>query len=126
VKKPRSLVTVILGAALVAFGAFLTIAGGAQAALIPLLVGGSLVHLGWAGGRVATLVFGHACIVVGSFMIAWGIYLLPVSRPTLAHVFGRPLFWGMISVFGGICANYHGFCRCIGKSRPEAAGDAKR
>ncbi len=124
--KPRSLVTVILGAALVAFGAFLITAGGGAWAFIPLLVGASLVYLGWAGGRVATLVFGHACIVVGCFMIAWGIYLLPASKPTLAHIFGRPLFWGMIAVFGGICANYHGFCRCIRKAKDGPAGDVKR
>jgi hypothetical protein len=124
--KPRSLVAVILGAALGAFGAFLIFAGGAQAAWIPLLVGASLVYLGWAGGRVATLVFGHACIVAGCFMIAWGIYLLPASKPTLAHVFGRPLFWGMISVFGGICANYHGFCRCIRNPKDGPGGGVKR
>lgn len=123
--KPRSLITVILGVALVAFGVFLLAAGGARGALIPLLVGASLVYLGWTGSRLATLVFGHACLVVGCFMIAWGIYLLPSSKPTLAHIFGRPLFWGMISVFGGICANYHGFCRCIRKPKEGPAAGGK-
>jgi hypothetical protein len=46
-------------------------------------------------------------------MITWGIYLLPYSKPTLTHILSFPLFWGFISLFGGICANYHGFCQCI-------------
>lgn len=63
--------------------------------------------------NVPLLVFGHACLVLGCFLITWGIYLLPVSSPTLIHIFTRPLFWGLFSLLGGVCANYHGFCRCV-------------
>jgi len=63
-------------------------------------------------GRINTILG----ILLGCFLITWGIYLLPYSQPTLAHIFFRPLFWGLFSVMGGICANYHGFCRCVRQS----------
>ncbi|MBC7349294.1 MAG: hypothetical protein H5U05_04905 [Candidatus Aminicenantes bacterium] len=69
--------------------------------------------MSWSRSRTATLVFGHTIIVVGCFLVTWGIYLLPYTKPTFAQVLGRPLFWGLISIFGGICANYHGFCACV-------------
>jgi len=84
-------------------------------AVIPVIIGGALLYLAFGGDRVATLVFGHTCIVVGAYMITWGILLLPYSQPTLGHVFGRPLFWGIFSLMGGICAIFHGFCRCVTK-----------
>ncbi|MCP4581033.1 MAG: hypothetical protein GY839_05405 [candidate division Zixibacteria bacterium] len=66
-----------------------------------------------------TLVFGHTCIVVGAYLITWGILLLPHSEPTMAHVFGRPLFWGIFCLMGGICAIFHGFCRCVTRQVDE-------
>ena len=113
--KVRSPTTMILGLVLSGFGIFLIVIGASIWALVPLLIGVSLCYLGWRGGRVALLVFGHICIALGCFMITWGIYLLPYSEPILSHIFALPLFWGLISLFGGICANYHGFCKCIRK-----------
>jgi hypothetical protein len=113
--KPRSLVTVILGIILTVLGIAVFVMSGSAIGTIPLFIGGSLVYLGWCGGRTAILVFGHTTIVIGCAMITWGIYLLPYSKPTLSHIFARPLFWGLFSLFGGVCANYHGFCRCIRK-----------
>ena len=63
--------------------------------------------------RAVCLIFGHICIIVGCFLITWGIYLLPYSQPTLKYILTRPLFWGLISLMGGICANFHGFCNCV-------------
>ncbi|MHC4536696.1 MAG: hypothetical protein ACYS6K_22335 [Planctomycetota bacterium] len=80
-----------------------------------LLVLTSLV--GYKPGRVSLIVFGHACVITGCFLVTWGIYLLPYCKPKLAHVFGRPLFWGLFSILGGICALYHGFCRCFSAGR---------
>ena len=111
--RPRGRITSILGIILAVLGLVTIIIGGNPTGLIPLLIGGSLVYLGWRGGRIALLVFGHTTIVIGCAMITWGIYLLPYSKPSLLHIVGRPLFWGLISLFGGICANYHGFCQCI-------------
>ncbi|MBN2565799.1 MAG: hypothetical protein JXB46_08815 [Candidatus Eisenbacteria bacterium] len=76
-------------------------------------MGAALTFLAFHEGRVALIVFGHVCIVIGCALVAWGVYLLPYSEPTLGQVFTRPLFWGLISIFGGICSNYHGFCRCV-------------
>jgi hypothetical protein len=122
--KLRSPVTFALGVALVALGVVSAVLSRSGWSLLPAFFGGSLVYLGWAGGRVALLVFGHTTIVAGLVLITWGIYLLPFSQPTLAHVFARPLFWGMFAVGGGVCANYHGFCRCIRgpKAGPPAGG----
>ena len=121
--RPRSLITVILGMILAILGIVVLVMSGNAVGAIPLLIGGSLCYLGWRGGRAAVLVFGHTRIVIGCAMITWGIYLLPHSKPTLSHVFVRPLFWGLFSLFGGICANYHGFCRCI--RRQERAEGVK-
>jgi len=111
--KPHSLITLILGIILAILGAFALLFNGSIGGVILLLIGVSLCYLGWRGGRKALIVFGHACIVVGCILITWGIYLLPYSKPTLLHVFTRPLFWGFFCLLGGICANYHGFCKCI-------------
>jgi hypothetical protein len=104
---------VILGIILAVLGIVTLVIGGSAGGVIPLLIGGSLGYLGWRGGRTALLIFGHATIVIGCVLITWGIYLLPYSKPTLSQVFARPLFWGLFSLFGGICANLHGFCQCI-------------
>ncbi len=105
----------ILGIILVGFGIYALIQQVSIAAIIPILVGGTLIVLNFTRGRVGTLVFGHACIVVGAYLITWGLLLLPYSKPSVGHIFGRPLFWGIFSLMGGICAIFHGFCRCITK-----------
>jgi len=98
----HNLITLILGITLVIIGITTIISTGSIGGAIPMIVGGTLCYLGWRGGRVALLVFGHVCIVLGCILITWGIYLLPYSQPTLTHIFGRPLFWGLFSLMGGI------------------------
>jgi hypothetical protein len=111
--RPIGIVGLILGFLLVCLGILLLVVSTGPGAIIPLLVGAGLVFLNWRGGRTGNIIFGHACIVLGCFLVTWGIYLLPYSNPTLLHIFTRPLFWGLFSIFGGICANYHGFCACV-------------
>jgi len=108
-----STIRITLGIALICFGGYSFFKGSTTAGVIPIAVGLSLCFLGFSQGKVATLVFGHVCIVVGAYLITWGIYLLPYSEPRIAHIFGRPLFWGIFSMMGGICAIVHGFCRCV-------------
>jgi hypothetical protein len=110
---PRSLVNTAIGVALSALGVFLLIRYGGLGGVVPLLIGLSLAYLGFRPGRTALIVFGHACVVTGCILVTWGIYLLPHSQPVWQHIVFRPLFWGLISIFGGICAIYHGFCRCV-------------
>jgi hypothetical protein len=112
--KPKNIVSVILGIVLIALGVYLAIQK-LFACILPAAVGLSLIYLGYKPGRTAMIIFGHIFVVVGCFLVTWGIYLLPYSEPKLAHIFGRPLFWGLFSIFGGICATYHGFCRCVSK-----------
>jgi hypothetical protein len=103
----------IFGFTLAAIGILGLVFFGSIAGLIPMLIGFGLAYLNWRRGRAGLVVFGHVCIVLGCLLVTWGIYLLPYSEPILLHIVARPLFWGLISIFGGICANYHGFCNCI-------------
>ena len=113
-------VSTILGFLLILLGVWSLLRGAGPMGVIPALIGSALVFLGWRDDRIGTLIFGHVCIVLGCFLITWGIYLLPQSQPTLVHIFFRPLFWGLFSLMGGICANYHGFCRCVrSRALPE-------
>jgi uncharacterized membrane protein HdeD (DUF308 family) len=115
--KIRSLIALILGITLFILGIVILVSSGSAGGVIPVLIGSALSYLGWRGGRIALIVFGHTCIVLGCFLITWGIYLLPYSKPILSHIFTRPLFWGLFSLMGGICANYHGFCQCIRRQK---------
>lgn len=62
-------------------------------------------------------IFGHSCLILGCYLIAWGLVLLPVSQPHPVDILKKPLFWGMFSVMGGICANLHSSCRCLQSTR---------
>lgn len=115
--KPRGVVGVALGCLLVGLGVYSFVISRGGYGVIPLVIGAALVYLGFRPGRTALAVFGHACIVVGCVLVTLGIYLLPHSPATLATVFLRPLFWGMFSILGGVCANYHAFCNCV-RHRP--------
>jgi len=110
--KLQNIGTIILGIVLAIVGIILIVKGG-TGGVIPLLVGVSLCFLGWRGDRTALVIFGHACIVLGCYLITWGVYLAPYAKPTMGYIFGMPLFWGFFSLFGGICAIYHGFCKCV-------------
>ena len=114
-------VTVVLGFGVLIMGGAFAIYWQHFKAFIPCLIGLSLIYLGFRPGRGAVIIFGHLLVVTGCFLVTWGIYLLPYSEPTLAHIFGRPLFWGLVSIFGGICAICHGFCRCF-SSRSTLSG----
>jgi uncharacterized membrane protein HdeD (DUF308 family) len=122
--KPSS-ITATVGIILIGVGIFILVKPISHGGIVPILVGGSLMYLAFGGGRIATLVFGHTCVVVGAYMITWGILLLPYSEPKMAHIFGRPLFWGIFSLMGGICAIFHGFCRCVIKQADEFEGNQK-
>lgn len=115
----RSLITLILGLLLAALGALIIIRGEVMPGLIPLVIGLSLSFLGFSKSRAANLIFGHAVIVAGCYLVTWGIYLLPYSEPDLSHIFWYPLFWGLFSIMGGICALFHGFCKCVIRSAEE-------
>jgi len=117
-----SRITAALGVILVAFGILAIAKSFSTAGIVPLVIGCSLVYLGFNRGRIATLIFGHACIAIGAYLITWGILLLPYSEPKIAHIFGRPLFWGIFSMMGGICAIFHGFCRCVTKQVDQFEG----
>jgi len=118
-----SRITAGLGVALVALGIWATIISRSPGGVVPMIIGAALIFLALKrGSRVPTLVFGHCCIVVGAYLITWGILLLPYSQPTMMHIIGRPLFWGIFSMMGGSCAIFHGFCRCVTKQSEQFEG----
>ncbi|MGQ9706259.1 MAG: hypothetical protein ACUVWP_04555 [bacterium] len=109
----------ILGALLLILGVMSIIKSRSLTGVIPVLIGISLILLGYFPNRVGLVIFGHACIVIGFILITIGLYLLPYAKPTFAYVFGYPLFWGLFSTGGGVCAIYHGFCKCFIKVNKE-------
>lgn len=113
-----------LGLALVVMGILGVIGSLSIAGVVPLLIGGSLIFLALKRSRVGVLIFGHTCVVIGAYLITWGILLLPFSEPRMAHIFGRPLFWGIFSLMAGVCAIFHGFCRCVTKQVDQFEGIA--
>jgi hypothetical protein len=121
-----SRITAALGLVLVALGVWAFVSSGTLGAAIPVLIGAALIFLAFNRSRVGTLVFGHTCIVVGAYMITWGLILLPHTPANWVGIFGRPLFWGIFSVGGGVCAIFHGFCRCVTKQVDQFEGIAPR
>ncbi len=111
--KIRQPVTFVLSGILLLIAILFSLKSISIGFLIMILFGGSLLYVSLSRNRKAVIVFGHASIVAGCILVTWGIYLLPHSKPILAHILLRPLFWGFIAILGGICANYHGFCKCI-------------
>jgi len=120
-----SRITGVLGILLVGIGIFMMVRSTSVGGLIPILIGAALVYLALNRTRVGTLVFGHTCILAGAVMITWGILLLPYSRPNLIGIFFRPLFWGIFSLMGGICAIFHGFCHCVTKQVDQFEGNQR-
>jgi len=102
-----------LGIFLTVFGAIGIFVTNIPVKIIPLFIGLTLIYSGWRSTRTATAIFGHIVVVCGCFLITYGLYLLPYAKPTLAHIFGFPLFWGFVCLLGGICAIYHAFCNCV-------------
>lgn len=119
----RKSITVILGSIIVFCSIFFFVRKYEFGGIIMSVVGASLIYLGLNPGRTGIVVFGHICIAMGCFLTTWGIYLLPYSQPKLEHIIFRPLFWGLFSIFGGICAIYHGFCRCVRRGYAEPKMD---
>jgi len=64
-----SRITAALGIVLIALGILGLVSSQTMAGLTPLLIGVSLVYLAFSRSRIATLVFGHTCIVVGAYLI---------------------------------------------------------
>lgn len=111
--KAKHIVTLVLGILVFLLGILLIISRQDIACIGPVVIGLCLIYLSIKGGRTAQLIFGHFAIVVGCVYFTWGLLLLPYAKPELKYIFGMPLFWGMFSIFGGVCAIYHGFCRCL-------------
>ena len=108
----RKWINLAIALALAAFSAFMFMRVDVIHGVLPLIPAIGLTVLALNNSRRANILFGHLMIVFGSALVAWGVYLPAPDSLLLAIVF-RPLFWGLISIFGGVCAIFHGFCRCV-------------
>lgn len=87
--------------------------------VVSLLVGAFFVLYGWKIGWIdspnVTVALGHLAIVIGCFLIAFGIYQLPgmTAAPTALEVLDLPLFWGLFTLWGGNCMIRHSYCSCV-------------
>ena len=122
--KSEGIVGLILGIGLLAFGIYHLVIGLYLWAIIKILIGAGLVMLKFVRNRYGNIIFGHMVIVVGCILVTTGIYYVPMiaeqikannGQISLFYIFAMPLFWGFFAIFGGICAIYHGFCKCVRK-----------
>ena len=111
----------ILGILLAIMGLVMLIILGVLLGIFPLIIGISLIATGFTQGRKVTIILGHMFIVIGCVLFTWGIYLIPYTGASIIYVFIRPLFWGLISILGGICMNYHGFCACMKRKSEKSS-----
>jgi hypothetical protein len=118
-KKTKNIIGIILGIGLVILGILSICRNGLTVGLIPVIIGIGLIIITWTNNRVGMVIFGHICIVVGAYLITFGIYLLPQCKPTFLYIIGMPLFWGIFCLFGGICAIFHGMCNCVRNFRKK-------
>ncbi len=109
----------------VAIGAFVTVLSlvqwgltGAPVRFIGIGIGLFFVVFGWFVGwtthRRFTVLLGHLALTAGALVTAWALYQLPflTKAPDLIEVLDLPLFWGIFTIFGGVCMIQHGSCAC--------------
>ena len=122
--KMGSFITLILGIGLLAFAAYHFAIGLYLWAVVKLIIGAGLITITFMKNRYGQIIFGHLAILVGCMLVTTGIYYVPMiaesiktnnGNISLLHIFAMPLFWGFFSILGGICAIYHGFCKCVRK-----------
>lgn len=111
-----------IGVAAFFWGAVLIARGGVGLGALAMAAGAALAYVGVRGGRLALLLFGHGAVIAGCYLAAWGLALPPLAEPRAAEILGRPLFWGLFAIGGGVCAIFHAFCSCISdrRQRPPA------
>jgi hypothetical protein len=96
--------------------------------LISVAVGNLFVFwgwkIGWATHRRLIVLLGHFAIAVGCLCATYGLCQIHFlsEMPTVAQVLDMPLFWGLFSVFGGMCMIKHGHCACCIAAHTERTG----
>ena len=121
--KSSGIVGMILGIGLLAFGIYHLIIGLYLWAVIKILIGAGLVISKFVKNRYGTIIFGHMTVIAGLILITAGIYYVPMiakqiektGELKIIYIFAMPLFWVFFATLGGICAIYHGFCKCMRK-----------
>lgn len=116
------IISLIIALGLLVFAVYHFIIGYVFWAVLKLLISIGLLFTVFSRKRSGLVIFGHIAIVAGSILLTAGMYYIPYTTEVIKNnqgqiplglIFGLPLFWGFISVLGGICAIYHGFCQCV-------------
>lgn len=116
------IISLIIALGLLAFTVYHFIIGYIFWAVLKLLISIGLLFTVFSRHRSGLIIFGHIAIVAGSILLTAGMYYIPFTTEAIKNnqgqislglIFGLPLFWGFISILGGICAIYHGFCKCV-------------
>ncbi|HOW45337.1 MAG TPA: hypothetical protein PK919_09215 [Candidatus Aminicenantes bacterium] len=94
----------VIGVAAFFLGAVQIARGGTGLGALTMVAGAALAYIGFRGGRLALLLFGHGAVIAGCYLAAWGLTLPPLAKPEAADILGRPLFWGLFAIGGGVCA----------------------
>ncbi len=119
--KIGKIITLILGIGLLVYSTIHFVQGMIMWAVVKLIIGAGLITITFMKSRFGQIIFGHLAIVAGCMLVTAGIYYVPMIAESvkannwqisLIHIFAMSLFWGFFSIFGGICAIYHGFCKC--------------
>lgn len=121
--KSSGIVGLILGLGLLAFGIYHLIIGMYLWAIIKILIGSGLIISKFVNNRYGTIIFGHMTVIAGMMLLTAGIYYVPLiakqiektGELKIIYIFAMPLFWGFFATLGGVCAIYHGFCKCVRK-----------
>ena len=119
--KTGGIVGLILGIGLLAFGVYHLVIGLYLWAIIKILIGAGLIVSKFVKNRYGQIIFGHMIVVAGCMLLTAGIYYVPMiakqvektGELKIIYIFAMPLFWGFFATLGGICAIYHGFCKCV-------------
>lgn len=120
--KIGKIITLVLGIGLLVYSAVHFVQGYILWAAIKLIIGAGLIKISFIKNRCGQIIFGHLVIVAGCMLVTAGIYYVPMiaesiklnnGEISILYIFAMPLFWGLFSIFGGICAIYHGFCKCV-------------
>ncbi|MEM5947592.1 hypothetical protein WKV44_03445 [Spirochaetia bacterium 38H-sp] len=120
-RKKISWVTLLIALGLLVYSIYHFVVGLVLWASVKLLIAVGLIISALWDDRRATVLMGHLIIVAGAFLFTAGIYLAPyiqkrvmeTGEVSILDIITFPLFWGIFAMGGGVCAIYHGFCRCV-------------
>lgn len=120
-KRKSSIITFVIAVLLAGYSVYHFAMGLVLWATVKLIIASALMISALWNDRRATVLMGHLIVIAGAFLFTAGIYLAPFAQQrameqgdtSFLDIISMPLFWGIVAIGGGVCAIYHGFCRCV-------------